>query len=509
MYFAIDFGNSNTNIAVLDLDKKPLKPELLESDEIGFHYQPNGKKFLMPSSIAQQNDKYVIGAKAKNIDSSLINLKDELRKESLNLAKPVICKPGSKEMPIIDVCAAYFRELFQSQFKQRPLKFTPTDIVALTIPSFDKQEDRDNYVRCIRDILKKAIDNFAELENIFEFPDEALATAVGHRVFQSAEGFQRDILHIKSKDGLHRTILCMDIGSFSADVRYFETDSFYEVQQDKAPKTECFNTQLAGTDIDKWIQNHLKNARPLKQCERIKLDLSMKKTLDPTININENVLDNILNNNGFYDKLAQLCFKALPDDAGKDKNYLNTLYFLFTGGTSLLPGFRESLVRKLWKILYQKDITKDELDNLLSDLRINSDETPDMAFDACVKGALWWLYLKKNDKRFIPTSASDYALMLYEKDSANNPTPKFITFLAEGEDITKGFEKQVKLIPFRDNEARYRIPIIRTDDSGQRAVYQIQDELRGRKEITLTLKVNNNGELTTVVDGQQTRLFHV
>ncbi|RKZ93305.1 MAG: hypothetical protein DRR19_01565 [Candidatus Parabeggiatoa sp. nov. 1] len=488
-YYSIDFGNSNTNIAVFEPnshleERQPLQPELLANDDIGFHYYPGARKILVPSCIVP--DTPVIGAKAKNNSNGVFNLKNQLKNH-----------PDEK---VIELCGQYFRALF-SRFS---IQFSENDKVVFTRPSFgdNNEVDKQKYIDHFRAALEKAITDFSDLDQkgVFHFCDEALAAAVGYRVFQSEKGYQKDVL-------------CLDIGSFSADVTYFQTTDFYSIQANEPLTVQHNNRLLAGSKINEWMsayaeQQGVKSA--LGDCETLKISLTTEGHLfeadkDLSKIINQEVLNEILNNHQFYEQLAQLCASVLPQ-FNPDENYLNSLYFLFTGGSSQLPYFAESLFRKLWQTLFDTEINKIPV-SLSRKLRHASYKP----FEACVTGAIWWLWLKCEDQRFIPTSDMDYAIRLFERQPSKQLQEKLLIFLRRGEDITHGINRKYQLFPAHpQHQDHYRIEIVRLDEgTNKQYVGFIKGALNEKGEIRLNLSIDKGGELTAQVENIATELFYI
>nr|VFJ58151.1 MAG: hypothetical protein BECKDK2373B_GA0170837_107110 [Candidatus Kentron sp. DK] len=439
-YYGIDFGNANTSVALLDTDRlKPFQPDVLPHSEIGFHYLPAEAPTLIPSRIHDDR----IGRVAALGSGTHTHLKAQLAAET----------PGPET---IELCGAYFKALLQAF----GITFTEQDKVVFTLPSFEEGEIRDRYYKHFTDALRRAIDNFDALNaaKVFDFCDEALASAVGYRVFQGDRAEQK-------------SILCLDVGSFSADATYFETRNFHDVQRnDPLDLRHNAIATTSGSRINAWIQEYFReNKQDLDEarCEALKIALSQGEGIlsdqfpeAVQKRINQAQLNEILESRHFYAELATLCADVLPESVREKDYFLDSLDFVFTGGTVNLPFFAESLYRALRDVLLGGN-----QDGIDPEVRIKLAQAAYKPFSACVTGAVWWRWLKSENRRFIPGADSDYALQVFSRDKAGKLRKKPLRFLRGGE-IPQG-GRRYKLLPAREGETEYRIEIAKADQAGK------------------------------------------
>jgi len=486
-YYAIDFGNSNTNIALLEtIETTRKEPISLSHDTIGFHYNPDCPKFLIPSCIFIDGNHKLIGNEAKQYESDP-NKKNNYHS---NLKNKLKHSNQSEMNEIIDICGDFFQKLFE----QLKLSFNVNDRIVFTIPAFQDSEERDLYLNNFKKVLEKAISNYSKLDkqSVIAFCDEALAIAVGYRIFQGEEDEESE-----------QDVLCMDIGSFSADATFFETIDFDSLKSGKTFNTKCNNILHAGTEITNWIQAYAIEkgvSCSFDDCEAIKISFSessiQTKNSKLAELITKDIFIEILEKNNFYDDLADTCISVLPDDFKQNKSlFLNATYFLYTGGTSRLPDFSKFILKKIWSKLFQSDQEKFP-SRMASNLC--KDEFP---FEACVHGAAWWLWSKWEEQRIIPISDSDFAIELYQKNDNNDLIAKNVFFLQKGEDISEGIIKAFSIVPANENQDHFLIKVNRFFGSGNsKSIETIKGSLGSDAEICLKLIIQNTGKVDVFVD---------
>ncbi len=487
-YYAIDFGNSNTNIALLETTETTRKePVSLSHKTIGFHYNPQYPSFLIPSCIFIDGNRKLIGSEAKQYES------DPNKKENYhsNLKNKLKHSNQSEINAIIHICGDFFQKLFE----HLKLSFSVNDRIVFTIPAFQDSEERHLYLKNFKKVLETAITNYSELDkqSVIHFCDEALAIAVGYRIFQDEESEQ--------------DVLCMDIGSFSADATFFETIDFDSLKSGKTFNTKCNNILYAGTEITKWIHAYAteKNVScTFDDCETIKISFtepSVQTTNSKLAElITKDIFIEILEKNDFYDHLADTCISVLPDDLKNNKSlFLIATYFLYTGGTSRLPDFSKSILKKIWSKLFQAD--QDKFPSRMAS-NLCKDEFP---FEACVHGAAWWLWSKCEKQRIIPISDSDFAIELYQKNDNDKLIAKNVVFLQKGEDISEGIIKEFSIVPANENQDHFLIKVNRFFGSGNsKNIETIKGALGSDAEICLKLKIQNTGNVDVFVDDRLT-----
>lgn len=481
--YAIDFGNANTTLAELDTGRRPLQIRRLEHNNLGFHYG-DGLAELVPSCVHENAGDFLAGEPARAQPGHTANLKRKLRH-------------GSEDA--VQLCAAFFGKVFPAF----ALPFADPDACfVFTQPSFGDPAAAEEFQAQFKQALAPAIAGFDELlaAGRVLFCDEALASAVGYRVYQRHPVAGRDVL-------------CLDVGSFSADATFFSTTDFEQVQQGQALEIRRRLAEVAGSTVDDWIEQEARQAAieaAPELCEGVKLALSGPNGsaagidgIPPELGEifgNRAVLSNLLRDREFFEQLAELCAEVLPERVRANPAEAKKLNLLFTGGTSCLPGFGREVHSALWQKLFGRETQSGE--------RLRPSMTRShRPFDACVTGALWWRWLRGGE-RYIPVLDRGCALKVFDRpDPADGLVTENIPFLAPGQDVSDGFQCSYKLVPAHPDQSRFRIDFVTldgtTDLNGEPApIGFVEGELQDRKAITLTLKLEPPDRLSTLIDGQ-------
>lgn len=491
--YAVDFGNANTSIASMDTSHRPPRPRLLPHATLGFSYD-DGPPALIPTCIYdnEREGTVLIGQPARAKPGHTTDLKEQLHQ-------------NSAEAKIL--CTRFFAKLF-AEFN---IPFSDPSIrVIFTRPSYSSDEQTAKQEGLLRSVLAGCIPNFDELvaTGRIAFCDEAMAVAIGYRVFENSRIARKDVL-------------CLDVGSFSADAAFFSADNFEQVQRSGPLNVRRATTATAGRLIDRWIEEALAAQKiewKPQVCERVKLALSRGSSLETTPGLEAaakvlktpEMLLALLHEKGFFEELAKVCIEVLPDEVKTNETRVKALTLLFTGGSSLLPDFGRRVHHALWVKLFDAATERPRAHVALARAH--------QPLKACVTGGLWWSWLK-SEGRYIPILDQGYAIKLFRRPEPpeGEPAaeksipllPENIPFLEPGEDISRGVQRSYRLIPAHAGQRRFRIEIIALDgrvnhEGNPPPLGFVEGELENRNSILLTLKMEPPDRLAILIDGAST-----
>lgn len=480
--YAIDFGDANTRVVTLDTTDKPPRPQPLQNPAIGSSYG-DGPPVLIPTCLMQSDSgPAVIGKPARTSTGHVSNLKTHL---------------ADGDETFVELTAEFFKGLFQ----QLPIPFADAAVrTVFTRPSFEDEDAVHDYLQRLGAALGKVIPDYERLvaDGHILFCDEALASAVGYRVYQ------------QSKVG-KKGVLCLDVGSYTADATFFSTDDYAQVQRGQPGEIRrASRRRCAGRQIDDWIELDLAGAEisaAPADCETLKLALStgtadlgdagLPEALTarfPTYKI----LNDVLRNQDFYGQLAELCCAVLPEDARTEPAAFKQIEFLFTGGTSLLPDFGKEVHAALWTRLFEREAQRGE--------RLRTAKARCYRpLDACVTGALWWQWLRLGE-RYIPVLDRGYGFRIYSRpDPANGLVPENICFLAQDEELEQFEPCSYLLLPAHDDQTEFRVEFVALSggmEDDLPAVGFVEGELKGRDQIKLDLRLEPPDRLVVLIDDE-------
>lgn len=468
-YIALDFGNSNTSVAVLEPPAgqpgQRFQPRVLTHDRIAFHYDPGLPHTLIPSCIDPASGR--IGREALTAGAPVRNIKRQLKTEA----------PNAED---IEHAARFIRALF----KALNLQIGPEDRLALTIPSVGRADGEAAYQQTLKQVLARAFDDFPALDaaGVFHFCAEALASAVSYRTFQNPGA---------------REVVCLDIGNYSADATYFETTHAQQVYAGQPLGSDTNGRETAGGDVDGWVQAHARTQGlevSLPDCASAKERVSRREDLkagdSPLAGIlNGPILDQVLKDHQFHAVLADLIWSVLPEPLSGDEDCLSKVRFLFTGGSSTFPELADGVLGTLW----QRHFPNSRRTSLPAALCYRP-------FDACVTGAAWWLWLCDGERHHIPVLDRDHALVLYEPRGAGLRRARQL-FVARGQDLGAGLALHYDLVPADPEQDRYRIEILAYDEhGGSQPLPPIEGPLVN-ETLRLDLHLAPTGTLRPFIDG--------
>ena len=325
---AIDFGNSNTVIAVWN-------EELLQTEVLHFPEFSQPGSFLIPSLIAYEPDgRTLIGEQASVKASPEAGL-FRWMKRYIGLRSPYSLRIGEERIDAHRAAEDYLRTLFRSAFPESGN--TPDELI-LSVPV----ESFEHY----SEWLMTGMHNFTGCP--LRLIDEAAAAAAGYG------------LNLHPGD----TLLVVDFGGSTLQT------ACVSVTEEGIKQGRCCRVlgkagcSIGGMSLDRWIYEdvlarlNLSENNPeirncsgdlLRYCERFKMELSAKGQArfdyfpDRGFMMTENELTELFRRQGLYESISSVIEEALrtAEDHGLVRENLTAV--LPVGGSCLIPSVREHL----------------------------------------------------------------------------------------------------------------------------------------------------------------------
>ena len=221
--------------------------------------------------------------------------------------------------------------------------------------------------------------------------------------------------------------------------------------------------------------------------------------------VNPAKLNEVLNEHGFYDNLADLCLSLLPEYA-RERTFLEKqLYYVITGGTSQLPQFGQTLFNHIWHRLFGEYL------QITPQLNRRLRPSAYGVYEGCVVGAAWWYYLAHEHQRSLPVSDDrSYALRLFQRGPDDRLKEYPVEFMKRGEPITERVIGHYRLIPAHTGQTFYHVEVISVDDGGNhKAEGFLRGALSDQQPLVVELEIEPLGKLKARVNNVVTDLFYL
>ena len=328
---SIDFGNCTTVPAVWNEQQQ--SAEVLTIPE----YSLPGS-FLIPSLIAYENDgRFFIGSQIER-KASPESKEFRWMKRYIGLRSPYTLRVGERRIDARQAAEDLLHSLTAAVFSETEIR--PDELI-LSVPV----ESFEHYSDWLLSDMKR-------LEDIhLRLIDEASAAAAGYG------------LSLHPGD----TLLVVDFGGSTLQAVCVSVTEEGETQGRCCTVLGKAGCTLGGMTLDRWIyehalrrmelfendpQGHHNSAELLRYCEAVKKNLSKTESVvfdffpERSFLMTRTDLDELFRENGLYDTLNTVLEEALrsAEDHGLRREELTAV--LSVGGSSLIPGIRESLLQR-------------------------------------------------------------------------------------------------------------------------------------------------------------------
>ncbi len=328
---AVDFGNSNTVIAVWNEEAQNAEvlaiPVLCESGS-----------FLIPSRIAYEPDgRFYVGDQIRG-NASAEAKEFRWMKRYINLRSPYSLRVGEERIDARRAAEDYLHTLTAAFFSE--LNGQPDElIISVPVESFEHYSDW----------LLKDMKRFENLH--LRLIDEASAAAAGYG------------LNLHPGD----TLLITDFGGSTLQAVCVSVTEDGENQGRCCRVLGKAGVSLGGMTLDRWIFEYAlrqlglfendppvnrNSAALLRYCETVKLRLSAEEAVpfdffpERSFLLTREALTELFREKGLFDSLDSALEEALraAEDHGLERNALTAV--LPVGGSCLIPAVREHLTEK-------------------------------------------------------------------------------------------------------------------------------------------------------------------
>ena len=349
---AIDFGTSNTAIAILDPDCDIAAPKTLHFGDISHGFETaEGKAWLVPSLVyVSGKHEFLFGEQSRSLDQ----LPDDLPNQSQNQSKRLFqgfkrdivasFRSPAREIDGNHYDAEAIAEIFLTELWQRLALqgVQPTQLI-FTVPvgAFDA------YLHWFR--------NFAERLKFtnFQIIDESTAAALGYAITRP-----------------NALVLVIDFGGGTLDLSLVRTAPIADnVQIFKAEAIAKSDAYIGGIDIDRWIaENFLRQMRVtrsqigeigwlsiLELAEQIKIKLSLvqevceswvddENKLSYELKLNQTELAEILEQNQLLEQLREAIDEVLVTALNKGISKAAIEQVLSVGGSCQIVAIQQLII---------------------------------------------------------------------------------------------------------------------------------------------------------------------
>jgi molecular chaperone DnaK (HSP70) len=344
---AIDFGTSNTAIAVLltESDREPALPQTVYFEGISHGFEtPEGKAWLVPSLVyVSGKQEFLYGKQAEQ--KSRIKSQDHFKRLFQGFKRDIVAnfRSPAREIDGESYDAEVIAEVFLTELwhRLRLQNILPTQLI-FTVPvgAFEA------YLTWFRDFAEKL--QFPNIQII----DESTAAALGYAITRP-----------------NALVLVIDFGGGTLDLSLVRTAPILEnAQVTKAEAIAKSDAYIGGIDIDRWIAEHflrqLGTTRSqiseaewlsiLELAEQIKIKLSLMQEvsatwLDPQmitheLKLNQAELTEILEQNQLLEQLREAIDEVLTIALNKGTSKVAIEQVLLVGGSCQIIAVQQLII---------------------------------------------------------------------------------------------------------------------------------------------------------------------
>jgi len=349
---AIDFGTSNTAIAILDPDRAPdrdlAEPKTLRFGDISHGFETvGGKAWLVPSLVyVRGKHEFLFGEQARSPDQLPNQLQNQSKRLFQGFKRDIVAsfRSPAREIDGNHYDAEAIAEIFLTELWQRLVLqgIQPTQLI-FTVPvgAFEA------YLHWFR--------NFAERLKFtsFQIVDESTAAALGYAITRP-----------------NALVLVIDFGGGTLDISLVRTAPIADnVQVFKAEAIAKSDAYIGGIDIDRWItENFLRQIgitrsqigeigwlSILELAEQIKIKLSLVQEVCESwfddenkiayeLKLNQTELAEILEQNQLLEQLREAIDEVLVTALNKGTSKAAIEQVLLVGGSCQIVAIQQLII---------------------------------------------------------------------------------------------------------------------------------------------------------------------